>query len=402
MTAKERFERLARAAASRPFLTLGVVLALALGGGVLALGLRPDASSSTFVSSSSSSYKATNDDHQHFGADAVIVLVREKLTNLVETKDLAVLSQLEACLGGQVLNASTQLASFTPAKPGSKPPYGGYGSPCGKLMKAKPVQAVYGPGTFLNRAVSAVTTGVLSLLNGARSAVSSAETAAYKLAIGKGMSRAQAQKLATAAGTLKQQQEYAEPRAAVPQLGHLGHPLDRQRPVHLPDRVRPDAGRQPAQGAVLLPVPDGQLGADPDSAQGRTQRPAATQRDQVDPPGGCDADVPAGRWRHLHRQRRAGGDQRPRFGDHRLDRGPARCGGARDGGDASDRVPQPVASASARRGTGGGGDHVRCDVAAGCDADDGLDRGAADPDRTGGRLRDPVPVARAGVPPGGL
>jgi hydrophobe/amphiphile efflux-3 (HAE3) family protein len=207
MTAKERFERLARAAASRPFLTLGVVLALAIGGGVLALGLRPDASSSTFVSSSSSSFKATDDDHKHFGADAVVVLVSEKLTNLVETKDLAVLSQLEACLGGQVLNANAQLASFTPAKPGSKPPYGGYNSPCGKLMKANPVQVVYGPGTFLNRAVTAVSSEVLQLINGARTAVTSAESAAYKLAIGRGMSRAQAQKLANAAGTLKQQQE---------------------------------------------------------------------------------------------------------------------------------------------------------------------------------------------------
>jgi uncharacterized protein len=207
MTAKERFERLARAAASRPFLTLGVVLALAIGGGVLALGLRPDASSSTFVSSSSSSFKATDDDHKHFGADAVVVLVREKLTNLVETKDLAALSELEACLGGQVLTASAQLAAFTPAKPGSKPPYGGYGSPCDKLMKTKPVQVVYGPGTFLNRAVTAVRSEVLSLINGARTAVTNAETAAYKLAIGRGMSRAQAQKLANAAGTLKQQQE---------------------------------------------------------------------------------------------------------------------------------------------------------------------------------------------------
>src|SRR6185312_1792490 len=207
MTAKERFERLARAAASRPFLTLGVVLALALGGGLLALGLRPDASSSTFVSSSSSSYKATDDDHKHFGADAVIVLVREKLTNLVETKDLAALSQLEACLGGQVLTANAQLAAFTPAKPGTKPPYGGAGSPCAKLMRAKPVQAVYGPGTFLNRAVTAVRGEVLSLLNGARASVTNAQNAAYKLAIGKGLSRAQAQKLANAAGTLKQQQE---------------------------------------------------------------------------------------------------------------------------------------------------------------------------------------------------
>ena len=207
MTARERFERLARAAASRPFLTLGVVLALAIGGGLLALGLRPDASSSTFVSSSSSSFKATNDDHQHFGADAVVVLVREKLTNLVETKDLATLSELEACLGGQVLNADQTLASFTPAKPGSKPPYGGYNSPCGKLMKTHPVQVVYGPGTFLNRAVAAVNTQIIDLLNQAKQAVSQAESNAYKLAIGRHMSKAQAQKVANAAGTLKQQQE---------------------------------------------------------------------------------------------------------------------------------------------------------------------------------------------------
>ena len=207
MTARERFERLARAAASRPFLTLGVVLALAIGGGLLALGLRPDASSSTFVSSSSSSFKATNDDHQHFGVDAVVVLVREKLTNLVETKDLATLSELEACLGGQVLNADQTLASFTPAKPGSKPPYGGYNSPCGKLMKTHPVQVVYGPGTFLNRAVAAVNTQIIDLLNQAKQAVSQAESNAYNLAIGRHMSKAQAQKVANAAGTLKQQQE---------------------------------------------------------------------------------------------------------------------------------------------------------------------------------------------------
>ena len=207
MTARERFERLARAAASRPFLTLGVVLALAIGGGLLALGLRPDASSSTFVSSSSSSFKATQDDHQHFGADAVVVLVREKLTNLVETKDLATLSELEACLGGQVLNADQTLASFTPAKPGSKPPYGGYNSPCGKLMKTHPVQVVYGPGTFLNRAVAAVNTQIIELLNQAKQAVSQAESNAYNLAIGRHMSKAQAQKVANAAGTLKQQQE---------------------------------------------------------------------------------------------------------------------------------------------------------------------------------------------------
>jgi uncharacterized protein len=207
MTARERFERLARAAASRPFQTLGLVLALALAGGVLALSLAPDAGSDTFVSASSPSFRATADDHRHFGADAVVILIREKLPDLVETKDLATVSQLEACLGGQVLVANSRLASFTPAKAGTKTPYGGYDSACGKLMKTRPVQVVYGPGTFLNRAVAAVNTQVRALLTNAETAVTGAEDNAYKLALARGMSRAQAREVANSAGTLQKQQE---------------------------------------------------------------------------------------------------------------------------------------------------------------------------------------------------
>ena len=95
------FERLCSAAARRPITTVGIVLALALGGALLALGLRPSAGIDTFVSSSSASYKATADDQRHFGDDAVVILVRASLPNLVETKDLGTLTQLEACLAGQ-------------------------------------------------------------------------------------------------------------------------------------------------------------------------------------------------------------------------------------------------------------------------------------------------------------
>ena len=147
---------LARIAARRPALTVAIVLAAALGGGILALGLKPSAGSDTFVSRSSSSYKASQADHEHFGSDAVVVLIKEPLPDLVETKDLATETMLEACLAGQTVVANQQLQSFVPAKPGSAAPYGGYNSPCGKLMRAKAVQVVYGPGTFLNRAVAAV------------------------------------------------------------------------------------------------------------------------------------------------------------------------------------------------------------------------------------------------------
>src|SRR5258708_25725277 len=151
---REGFERLASADAKRPVLTLGIVLALAIAGGVLALGLEPDAGTGTFVSSSSASFKATESDHQHFGGDAVVILIKEPLTDLVETKDLATLTQLEACLAGQVVVANNSLGSFTPAT--GKQAYGGPGSPCGHLMRTKPVQVAYGPGQFLNHPAAAV------------------------------------------------------------------------------------------------------------------------------------------------------------------------------------------------------------------------------------------------------
>src|SRR5947209_9044631 len=141
MSMRERFEGLASAAARRPVLTLGIVLALALAGGLLALGLEPDAGTGTFVSSSSSSFQATASDHRHFGGDAVVVLIREPLTDLVETKDLATVSQLEACLAGQTITPGQ--TAFTTA-PATQHPYGGWSSPCGRLRRANAVEVVYG------------------------------------------------------------------------------------------------------------------------------------------------------------------------------------------------------------------------------------------------------------------
>jgi uncharacterized protein len=197
------FERLCGAAARRPILTLGIVLALAAGGGLLALGLRPSAGIDTFVSSSSSSYRATADDQRHFGDDAVVILIRESLPNLVETKDLATLTQLEACLAGQYVVANSTLHAFTPAKAGSHAPYGGWNSPCGHLTKSHATQVVYGPGTFLNRAVAAVNTGIRAQVAGATQSTKAAEAKAYQLAIGEGMSKKRALQEATAAGRLE-------------------------------------------------------------------------------------------------------------------------------------------------------------------------------------------------------
>ena len=176
------------------------MLALAIAGGLLALGLKPSAGSDTFVSRSSASFQATAQDHRDFGGDAVVILIKEPLTDLVQTKDLAMVTFLEACLAGQYVVPSEQLQAFQPAPPGAHAPYGGYASPCGKLMRSRPVQVVYGPGTFLNRAVAAVNLEISALLRGVPIAIRQAGDAAQKLALARGLSRAQADAAAKAAG----------------------------------------------------------------------------------------------------------------------------------------------------------------------------------------------------------
>jgi hypothetical protein len=205
MAVRQRFEQLAGAAARRPVLTVSIVVALAIGGGLLSLGLKPSAGTDTFVGRSSSSYRATADDQRHFGDDAVIILIKESLPNLVQTKDLATVTQLEACLAGQYVAANSNLRAFTPVA--GHAPYGGPSSPCGQLMKSKPAQVVYGPGTFLNRAVAAVNTQIGAMMKGVGTSVKTAELNAFKLAIGKGLSKKTALADATAAGRLEYQQQ---------------------------------------------------------------------------------------------------------------------------------------------------------------------------------------------------
>jgi uncharacterized protein len=207
MRVKERLEGLARISARRPVITTSIVLALALAGALLALGLKPSTGTDTYVSRSSATFQATDRDHRDFGGDAVIILIKEPLTDLVETKDLANVTFLEACLAGQYVVPSQQLQSFQPAPPGAHAPYGGPNSPCGKLMKTKPVQVVYGPGTFLNRAVAAVNTETRALLTGAQQAVQNSCNAAYKLALGRGLTKKQATNACKAASALEQQQQ---------------------------------------------------------------------------------------------------------------------------------------------------------------------------------------------------
>ena len=87
---------------------------------------KPDAGSDTFVSCVLGELPG---DRRRLSAtsakSAVVILVQEKLSDLVGAQDLTTVSMLEACLGGQCSVTTSQLASLPPAKAGAKPAYGG-------------------------------------------------------------------------------------------------------------------------------------------------------------------------------------------------------------------------------------------------------------------------------------
>ena len=71
-------------------------------GAVAALRLEPDAGTDQLVDNDSAAFAATEDFKQRFGDDAVVVLVKGDLEQLVLTSDLGKLLSLEGCLSGNV------------------------------------------------------------------------------------------------------------------------------------------------------------------------------------------------------------------------------------------------------------------------------------------------------------
>ena len=180
------------AAARRPLVVGLVAGLLALGGGLLALRLTPTAATDTLVGKSTRSYDATQRLHQNFGDDAVYVLVRQPVTRTVLTSDLDRVLGMEGCISGNVPKGQT--------------PPGGAKGPCGRLAAAKPVQVVFGPGTFLNEAVGQIQDQFNSQKAASSQQAQQADQAARKLALARGKSPAEAKKL----GKQAQQLVYAE------------------------------------------------------------------------------------------------------------------------------------------------------------------------------------------------
>jgi hydrophobe/amphiphile efflux-3 (HAE3) family protein len=178
-------QRMVAASGRRPGRVLALTVVLAVAGAALALGLSPSAATSTLVGKGSSEYKATEHYRERFGDHSIVVLVRGQLSNLLLTADLNRLIGLEGCLSGNT--------------PAGATPAGGKGSPCGRLTATKPVQVVYGPGTFINSAVGEINDQVQVQLRTKAAEAKQASDAASKLAKARGRSPAQVKRAGEAA-----------------------------------------------------------------------------------------------------------------------------------------------------------------------------------------------------------
>jgi len=173
---------LVSAATRRPLLSIALATVLALAGAGLALGLKPTAATSTFVSSSSSSYGATERFYESFGEEPVDVVVKGNLQQLLLSSDIYRLLGLEGCLSGNVPAAGL-------------PAEGGADGPCGQLAQAKTVKVVLGPGTFVNEAAGQIDEQLTVQSAQAETQAKQAERVVSRAALGRGLSAAEAQAL---------------------------------------------------------------------------------------------------------------------------------------------------------------------------------------------------------------
>ncbi|WP_320672615.1 efflux RND transporter permease subunit [Patulibacter defluvii] len=95
----------------------------------------------TVVGTGSEAYRADRESARLFGDEAIVVLVKEKATDLTLTDDIGRVISLEGCLAGKI-----------PADAPTVP--GGADGPCAQLRELAPAKVVYGPGTFVNSALA--------------------------------------------------------------------------------------------------------------------------------------------------------------------------------------------------------------------------------------------------------
>jgi hypothetical protein len=187
-------QRLVAVAARRPGRVLAIAAIVAAVGAALALvRLEPSAATDTLVGRGSDTFQATERYRERFGDHSVIVLVKGELPDIVLTSNLGRLLGLEGCIAGN-----------KPAR--VKVPPGGADGPCARFAETKPVQVVYGPGTFINAAVGQISDEFTRQIQQTQERADSACKAARKLARERGRSPGEARQACQSARQIVQAQ----------------------------------------------------------------------------------------------------------------------------------------------------------------------------------------------------
>ena len=189
MNAGRFFERVAGIAVRWPWLVIVPIVALTGAGIFAATRLETSAGTDTLVSKGSSEFQATQDFHEKFGDEPVIVLAKEDLRKLVLTKDLEPLFELEECFAG-----GTQLAQVLPHQTKQPlPPV------CDKIAQLRPSRSVFGPATFLYLSVAGIQQALQGQIGASAQQARAAGEQARKAAAKRGASAAEQDAAANAA-----------------------------------------------------------------------------------------------------------------------------------------------------------------------------------------------------------
>ena len=136
MGAGNWFGRVAAWAAEHAKPLLAITVVVAMGAAIGATQIPTDASVGTLTDTDSSTYKATQQVHEEFGEEPVVVLIKGELPQLLLTKNIFKLLRLEGCLSGKAPKGAKTI-------PG----------PCTELAEMEAVEFLTGPATFLNESV---------------------------------------------------------------------------------------------------------------------------------------------------------------------------------------------------------------------------------------------------------
>ena len=180
------FARVGAWCVERPAPVIALAVLLAIIGAIGAGSLKANGEAETLVDTGSETFAATEDFKAKFGDDAVVVLIRGDLEELVLGPDLRRLVLLEGCLSGNAPPDELTRGVPTPEI-------------CNDLAESKPARVVYGPATFLNQFARQATALYQQQAEAVVVQSRQAAVAAYQQSLKEGLPPSEAKRAAAAA-----------------------------------------------------------------------------------------------------------------------------------------------------------------------------------------------------------